>query len=422
MKTDTVRRKKIFKMWKETPGRDWLVEQMSQVLLQGKQALDALTLEVGRMLVETIMYMEREELAGPEYRPVSSELRKWASQPGSVFVGDQKIPVEHPRLRGVQGEIPLGTYKKLQQPGAFSEDLLAKLLRGLSGRRYHETVVEAASAFGVSASSVSRRIVEATAEKLRAFRERDLSDFDSFAIFLDGLHRAGATFVVAVGIDMTGEKRVLGFWEGHTENAEVCEELLADLERRGVVLSQRILWITDGGSGILKTLRNRCGKKLLHQRCTIHKDRNLQRHLPKRFRKEAHRRFKVALEQTGYADAKQMLLELERWLRGINESAADSLREALEEILTVHRLRVPKLLRTTLHTTNPIDSMFSLVRHCEKNIKRSRGSAMAQRWLAAVLLHCEARFKRVKGYRDIPVVVAVIEAELAELEERGKAA
>jgi len=170
------------------------------------------------------------------------------------------------------------------------------------------------------------------------------------------------------------------------------------MEPRGLMLFRKILWVTDGGKGILKALRDRFGKKLIHQRCTIHKDRNIQSHLAKRYRKEAHRRFKIALEQNSYEDAKRMLLEFEKWLRGINESAADSLMEAFEDILTLHRLKVSGLLRKTLTCTNPIESMFSTVRECEGNIKRYRNSAMSQRWLATVLLHCEKGFRRVKGF------------------------
>ncbi len=151
--------------------------------------------------------------------------------------------------------------------------------------------------------------------------------------------------------------------------------------------------------------------KLIHQRCTIHKDRNIQQHLAKKYRKEAHFRFKNALEQNSYDDARQMLLEMEKWLRDINESAADSLLEALEEILTLPRLKVPALLRKTLHSTNPIESMFSMVRDTESRVKRYRGSKKMQRWLASALLDAERRFRRVKGYAFIPEVLKNIEAE-----------
>jgi len=411
MKVNTRKRRNARRVFEQMYGKQEMIDRMYKIISQGKQGLDAFLLEVGRMMAETIMYIEREEVSGPEYHPLSSEIKKWASQGGSIYLGDQKISVEHPRLRGKKGEMALESYQKLKEPGAFSEELLCKILRGISSQRYSETVIEAANAFGVSASSVSRHIVSVTTKKLKDFKERDLSDFRTFAIFIDTIHRAGKAFMVALGIDAEGQKRVLGFWEGATENNEVCKGLFMDLEGRGLKLTKKVMWVTDGGSGIIKALKEKFGKKLIHQRCTIHKDRNIQKHLPKRYRKEAHRQFRTALEQSKYKDARQMLLEFERWLRGINESAADSLLEAIEEILTLHRLKVPALLRKTLHTTNPIESMFSTVRDCEGNIKRYRGSRMSQRWLAAVCLHCEKRFRRVKGFASIHDVIATIEAE-----------
>jgi len=410
MKETTKKRKKAIKVMQETYGRQWIVEQMYQIFAKGKQGFDMCMKELGRMVAETIMYIEREEIAGPDYQPFSPDMRKWASQGGSAYIGDQKIRIEHPRLRGPEGEITLKSYERLKEPDGFSEELLTKVLRGLSCQKYAETVVEAAQAFGVSASSVSRHIIAATARQLQKFKERSLSDLFPFVIFLDTIHRGGEAFIIGLGIDRAGIKRVLGFWQGATENHELCEELLADMERRGLQLSRKIIWVTDGGKGIIKTLRERFGKKLIHQRCTIHKDRNIQKHLAKRYRKEAHRRFRTALEHTHYEDARKMLLEMGKWLRKINESAADSLMEAIDEILTLHRLKVPALLRQTLHSTNPIESMFSTVRDCEGNIKRYRGSRMMQRWLASVLLHCEKGFKRIKGFASIPIVIEQIEA------------
>ena len=420
MKVNTRKRRNARRVFEQMYGKQEMIDRMYQIISQGKQGLDAFLLEIGRTMAETIMYIEREELSGPEYHPISSKIQKWASQGGSIYLGDQKISVEHPRLRGKKGEMTLESYQKLKEPGAFSEELLGKILRGISSQRYSETVIEAANAFGVSSSSVSRHIISVTTKKLQEFKERDLSDFRTFAIFIDTIHRAGKAFMVALGIDAVGKKRVLGFWEGATENNEVCKGLFVDLERRGLKLTKKIIWVTDGGSGIIKALKEKFGKKLIHQRCTIHKDRNIQKHLPKRYRKEAHRQFRTALEQTKYKDAKQMLLEFERWLRGINESAADSLLEAIEEILTLHRLKVPALLRKTLHTTNPIESMFSTVRDCEGNIKRYRDSRMSQRWLAAVCLHCEQNFRRIKGYTSISSVVKRIKAEQTEKKELPK--
>jgi len=409
MQLNTIQRKKARGGLEAAFGKEELVERMYQIIKAGKQGLDGFIQELGVMFVEAIMDMEREERSGPQYQPLEAGIYKWAYQKGSLYMGDRKISVRHPRLRGSEGEIALKSYETLKKPGVFSEELLSKVLRGISVRKYQETLMEAAGALGVSPGAVSRHVVEATVQRLRDFKERSLSNIVPFAVFIDTIHRGGEAFLVALGIDIEGYKHVLGFWEGATENHEICEELFSDMERRGLWLSKKILWVTDGGKGILKVLKDRYGKKLMHQRCTIHKDRNIQSHLAKKYRKEAHRRFKIALEQNSYEDAKRMLEEFEKWLRGINESAADSLLEAFDDILTLHRLKVPGLLRKTLTCTNPIESMFSTVRDCEGNIKRYRSSAMSQRWLATVLLHCEKGFRRVKGYLAIPEVIAMIE-------------
>jgi len=156
-------------------------------MIYGKRALDDLLLDMGRVLAESIMLMEREELAGPDYRPVNSNLKKWAYEKSTVYVRDQKIRINRPRLRD---------------------------------------------------------IVEITAKKLREFQERRLEDFKPFAIFLDTIHRSGEAFLVALGIDTAGEKKVLGFWQGNFENHILCEELLNKLECRGLKLSRHVLFIT----------------------------------------------------------------------------------------------------------------------------------------------------------------------------------
>jgi transposase-like protein len=272
-------------------------------------------------------------------------------------------------------------------------------------------LVNAAQAFGVSPSGVSEHLVEATTARLKELRKRRLEAFAPFALFLDTIHRGGQAFIVSPGIDLQGQKMLLGFWEGATENHEAAQMLLSDLEQRGLKLSAKVLFIIDGGKGILKALKDRCGRKLIVQRCTIHKDGNLQVHLPKKYRRAAHRRFRIALEQNDYKEAEKMLRELEKWLWDINESAADSLLEAFNELLTLLRLKVPALLRKTLHSTNPIESIFSRVRACEKNIKRYRSSKMSQRWLASVLLYGEKSFRTLKGDEGIKEVVANIEKE-----------
>jgi len=411
MKIETKNRKKAMAGFRQISQEQQVRQQMHKIIQGGTSALNAVTLELGRQVAEFILYAEREELAGPDYQPSQEGLYKWAAETGSVYIGGQKMAVQRPRLRRGNEEVSLKSYQAMRDPAGFSEQVLGQALAGLSARRYRETLLHGAEAFGVSPSAISERLVEATTRQLKEFRERSLADFAPLALFLDTVHRGGKAFVVALGLDTKGQKQVLGFWEGATEDHQIAQMLLGEMEDRGLKLSAKVLFIIDGGKGLAKALKDRYGRKLLLQRCTIHKDRNLQAHLPKKYRQECHRRLRVALEQNDYKEAEQMLRELEKWLREINESAADSLLEAFSELLTLHRLKVPALLRKTLHSTNPIESVFSRVRACEKNIKRYRSSQMAQRWLAAVLLYGEKSFRMVKGHEKIPELLAHIEKE-----------
>jgi transposase-like protein len=385
--------------------KDEWSERIADVVIRGKRAVDETCGEIGRMLVETIMVMERENISGSDYYPSHQEIRKWGFQGGSVFVGKQKVKVNHPRLRANGKEVPSRLYERLRQPEEFSEEMLCLALRGLSGRKYKETVEQLAGGFGISATSISNRFVEASYAKLKKFQERDLSDFVAFAIFIDTVHRGGRAFTISLGIDIKGRKQALGLWEGATENQEIARSLFSDMESRGLQWNKEILFVTDGGGGIIRALKDRFKEGLIHERCTSHKDRNIERNVGKKYSREAHRRFRDAMNLKNYDDAKEALNHLKRWLTGINESSARSLEEAFDELLTLHRLKVPELLRKTLHSTNPIESTFSTVRHCEKNIKRYRSSKMSQRWLASVLLYAEKNFRTVKGYNEIPWVI-----------------
>lgn len=182
MKLSTIRRKKARGGFEVAFGKEELVNRMYQIIKTGKQGLDGFVQEIGTMLVEAIMDMEREEWSGPHYQPVQEGVYKWAYPKGSLYMGDRKISVRHPRLRGPEGEIPLESYETLKKPGAFSEELLNKVLRGISARKYWETLMETAGAFGVSPGTVSRHVVEVTVQRLKEFKERALSGIVPFAV------------------------------------------------------------------------------------------------------------------------------------------------------------------------------------------------------------------------------------------------
>ncbi len=237
-----------------------------------------------------------------------------------MFKGDQKVRVQKPRIHGPEGEMKLPSYEKLKDRGEFSEELLARLMAGLSARRYKDVVIKAADAVGVSASSVSRHFVEASAMRLKEFTERSIADFAPFAIMLDTVHRGGIAFIVALGIDIHGKKKVLGFWEGATENNEIAKALLTSLEGRQLKLNSHCLFVTDGGNGIIKAIKDKYYKKLMHQRCVIHKGNNLQKHVTKKYRDRVYTLFTRALAHTKYDDARKALQELEKWCAKRNQS------------------------------------------------------------------------------------------------------
>ena len=383
--------------------------EINDLIMESKTCFDSLMGKLKLQMVEFLLFSEREMLSGPDYDPKDG-IKKWGIQGGSVYVGGERLKVKKPRLRSETQELKLSVYESLKDREKFSKELLLKALSGISTRDYQGTLHFLLEAFGISKSSVSRHLVEASAKELKELNERSLKDFEPFAIFLDGYHLCGKVFIVGLGVDINGKKKSLGFWEGATENHAVCEGLLRSLERRGLKINNDLLWITDGGSGIIKTLRERFGKKLVHQRCTLHKDRNIQKHLAKKYRKEAHEQFKRAVDCYQYQDAKEELTKMEAWLEKINPSAAESLREGQEELLTVHRLEVPPLLRTTVQTTNPIESMFSSASHGKRNLKNLKGKNTAQRWMGASLLYAEGKFRTVKGYFAINEVKCRIKA------------
>ena len=178
------------------------------------------------------------ELAGPRYQRKASDQphRRWGAQRGSGYLGDQKLPVEVPRVRNVDSdtEIPLSAYHALQTPRNMDEGLLRRLLKGIATRNYETCAETVPETFGLSSSTVSRRYVKATARKLAQFQERSLADYDLVALFLDGKSFADEQIIIALGVTLNGQKLPLGFVQAASENERVCRAFLAELVDRGL--------------------------------------------------------------------------------------------------------------------------------------------------------------------------------------------
>jgi transposase-like protein len=335
---------------------------------------------------------------------------RWGHQPGSVYLADQKLPVEVPRVRDRhrQVEIPLRTYQQLQEPRAVDEGLFRRVLGGLACRDYAACAEAVPAAFGLSRSTVSRRFVRARARRLRALQERSLAGEPWVALFLDGKTFAADALVIALGVTRRGEKRLLGLVQTATENQRVCAAFLRELVERGFAAADGLLVILDGAKGLRAAVADVFGDRAQVQRCQWHKRENVVRHLPRSQQATWRRKLQAAYEQLTYAQAKRALQRLEAELQRVNVSAAKSLTEGLEETLTLHRLGLFRELGASFKTTNVLESVMAQVEQRTGKVDHWRTSEQKQRWCAAALLAIEARFRKVKGYRHLPRLVEAL--------------
>jgi transposase-like protein len=335
-----------------------------------------------------------------------------------VYYDKQKVLIDRPRLRSKNNkEIPLATYQAFGDPLSMRNSIMKNMILGISSRNYAESVESFVKGYGIKKSSVSRHFVKATAEQMREFMERDLGGLDLVAIFIDGIEFKGHLIVVALGLDKGGKKHVLGLWQGATENATICTSLLEDIARRGLNIEKDYLFVLDGSKALRSAVAKMFGTNVAVQRCQQHKRRNVLAHLPKEHQHSIDARISAAYKMADYDDAKKSLELTVRYLEKLNPSAAASLREGLEETLTVHKLEVAGLLRKTLQTTNPIESCFSVSRTITGRVKRWRGDDMVQRWAVSSLLRAEKNFKRIKGYREIPKLIAALQQRSIDRKE-----
>lgn len=375
------------------------------------QALIPLGLEA----VQELLQQEVMALAGERYRHGSGPpgYARWGSQPGSVYLADQKVGVNVPRVRDVRRdqEVPLTTYQSLRQPRRAEEAALRKILKGLSCRSYEACVEPVAETFGLTASSLSRRFKRASARKLAELQERDLSGYDWVGLFLDGKTFGDDAMVIALGVTLSGEKVVLGFVQTATENERVCTSFLRGLVERGLKYDQGLLVVLDGAKGLRKAVDQVFGKKAAVQRCHWHKRENVLGYLPTGLQPVFKRKLSAAYEKPDYAKAKAALKRIRAELAEVNASAVASLDEGLEETLTLHRLGLFKELGRSFKTTNCIKNVNALIGQRTDKVDCWRNADQKHRWLATTLLDIEPRLRKVSGFEALPRLRAALEAQ-----------
>ena len=406
----------------DTPRRE-LPESVQAALGElvgaAQEGLLALSVGVGLSVLAELMEEEVVDVVGPRSKPdPARSAYRHGRGPGEVTLGGRVLPVERPRVRRVDGsgEVELATYRHFADRDPLDRVVLERMLAGVSCRRYprtQEPVGETVElkARSVSRSALSRRFSERTRQALGELMSRRLEGVQLAAVMLDGIELQGRTNVVCLGITVDGVKLPLGLWEGSTENATVATALLSDLVERGLDVSGGVLVVIDGAKALRKAVRDVFGAATPVQRCIRHKERNVEGHLPERERPWVRRKLRSAWADPDHGRALASLEALARQLETSHPGAAASLREGLEETLTLTRLGVSGPLKAVLHSTNPVESMIEIVRTTQRNVKRWRSGEMALRWTAAGMLEAERQFRRVVGYRDLPKLVAAIERE-----------
>ena len=400
-------------------GEEMLVElRLSRPELQRMiaEGLQGLALEIGVEVATALLGDEVESRCGRRHeRDAKRRAYRHGRQRGWIALGGAKTAIERPRVRTIEGkEVSLSLYERMQRPGR-EEQVLGRIVRGVSCRNYRAVLEAIRKSYGVSASSVSRSFVKASTARVRELAERRFEGTRFVAILIDGICFCRRSLIAAVGITERGEKRVLAVREGATENARVCTDVLEDLRDRGVDTEKRTLFILDGSKALRAAVDRVWGDRAEVQRCQQHKLRNVASYVAEHQWPDIGAAMRKAYADTSYKRAKRSLETVARWLDRINPHAAASLREGLDETLTVTRLGLRGRLHSTFATTNIVEAIFGRVRTITGRVKRWRDGSMRQRWCVSALLHAESTCRAIKGCSDIPTLIAALDRPSSKL-------
>ena len=378
-----------------------------------RKGVGELIRQAGLQLMDLLMQEEVREVVGERsQRQAERRANRWGVEHGYCVVMGQKVPIERPRVRTTDDkEVRLGSYEMFHRGEPLTETVWEKLMLGLSTRKYGQAVRQFTEAYGLEKSAISEHFIEASRAKLKDMMEHRLENRRLCALLIDATPFEGQQMVAALGIAQDGRKTILGVRQGATENATVVGELLGELMNRGLDFTEPRLYVLDGGRALTAAVRKYAGESAVIQRCQVHKRRNVLDHLTDEQKPAAARKLNAAYALENYVAAKQALNALHRELMDLNPSAARSLGEGMEETLTVHRLHVPMQLRKTLASTNVIESAFSIVERVCRNVKRWHAGDQRERWVGSGLLVAQKQFRRITGYKQIPVLIRELETQ-----------
>jgi len=385
-----------------------------------------LCIDAGQQVLASMMEQDREDLCGPRWkRDPDRKAGRAGTTRSEVTLGGRRIATRRPRVRSQEGEeLELPSFAFASSRDPLDRQALDAVACGVSTRKYArslDSLPEEIDERSVSKSSVSRRYVAMTTKQMTTWLTRPVGDRHFPIVLIDGIVLGDHTVLLALGIDTEGRKQVLGLREGDTENSRVAKALLRDLVERGLDPERARLFVIDGAKALRSGIRKIFGDLGVVQRCQIHKQRNILGHLPEGM----HESVKSILQEAwGLGDGKLARTRLERLASSLgadHPGAAASVREGLEETLTLQGLGITGTLYRKLRSTNAIENLNSGIVTYSKNVKRWQGGSMVVRWVSAAVVEAEKKFRRVQGWRDIEKLVralAVIEAKEEATAER----
>lgn len=393
-----------------------LLLPMTTAIAATKKGLMELVHRMGLAALDELLRDDAEKLAGRKgHREPGRTRNHWGTTPGELTFGGRRVQIARPRVRDREdGEVALPMWEIINAADPLPARVEQQIALGVSTRRYVDSLEGLPADVitrGTSKSAASRALIAKTRARLRDFLSQRLEELDLVAMFIDGIELGGATVVVALGLTADGTKVPLGLWQGSTENAALGIALLNDLVERGLRFDGRLLFVVDGGKGVRKALTDVFGDRAVVQRCQVHKRRNVRDQLSEARRPYVQRLMNEAYRSQSAEVARGRLRQLASWLENNGEpGAAASVREGLEETLTVLKLKLPRALQRTLATTNPVENINGAIRRVTRNVKRWRHgpSKMITRWAALGIAEGARRFRRIKGHKDLPVLVRAL--------------
>lgn len=384
------------------------------VLKDVQSAFYGLCIQAGKEVLAAMMEADRVALCGPKGVPDGNRRAvRGGSTASAVVLGGQRIAVRRPRARGLDsGELSLPTFDWAAAADPLDAATMAAVAASVSMRRYGSTLEPLPAgeqALSISKSATSRRFVALSEKQLAEWLSRSLKELDLVAVMIDGIHFRDRVILVALGIDTQGIKHVLGLREGSTEATRVVRSLLSDLVERGLDADRARLWVIDGGKALRRAIVDCFGATALVQRCQEHKRRNVLDHLPDDLHASVGRAMRDAWDSADAVLAGKQLVRLAASLQSRHPGAAASLREGLEETLTVQSLGITGALYRTLRTTNPIENLNGSIARYTRNVKRWRDGQMTLRWISSALSDAKDRFRKLRGHRDMKTLVTALQ-------------